>query len=61
MNLTDFVLSVIIIGFENISYTVNESIGTLQVFVSVTSPPVGVEIFAVVNLFIQSVAGNAGK
>ena len=61
VNLTDFQLSAIIIGFEETTYTVSESIGTVDVFVSVINPPTGVEFFAEVNLVIQSVGGNASK
>ena len=61
MNSSDVQISAIIIGFEETTYTVSESIGTLEVFVSVISPPAGVELFAEVNLVIQSIARNASK
>ena len=38
-----------------------ESIGMLQVNVSVISPPVGEELFATVDLVVQSVAITASK
>ena len=43
------------------SYTVNESVSMLLVNVSVTSPPTGVELFAIIDLGIQSVAVTASK
>ena len=43
------------------SYTVNELVSMLQVNVSVTSPPPGVELSATIYLGIQSVAITASK
>ena len=51
----------IIIGFENITYTVDESIGMLEVYVSVISPPEDVQLFASVDIVIQTTAVNASK
>ena len=54
-------ISAIIIGFEETNYAVNESVGMLQVYVSVISPPPDVELFATVVIGIQSVARTASK
>ena len=54
-------ISVIIIGFEETNHTVNESMAKLEVYVSVISPPPGVEFFATIVLGIQSVAITASK
>ena len=51
----------IIIGFEELSYTVTESVGTLQVYVSVISPPANAELPVSVDLVIQTIALNASK
>lgn len=51
----------ITIGFENIAYTVDESIGMLEVYVSVKNPPEDVQLFASINLVIQTTAVNASK
>ena len=51
----------IIIGFENIIYTVDESIGMLEVYVRVISPPEDVQLFAAVDIVIQTTAVNASK
>ena len=51
----------IIIGFENITYTVDESIGMLEVYVRVISPPENVQLFASVDIVIQTTAVNASK
>ena len=53
--------SVIVIGFEETNYTVNESVGALEVYVSVINPPPSWELFATINLGIQSVAITASK
>ena len=53
--------SAVIIGFEQTMYTVNESIGELTVYVSVVNPPVGEELFASVDLLIQTISINASK
>ena len=42
-------------------YTVEESIGKLTVYVSVFNPPVGEELFAAVDLTIQTISINASK
>ena len=42
-------------------YTVNESIGELEVYVTVFNPPVGEELFASVDLTIQTISINASK
>ena len=52
---------VIIIGFTNISYTVDEDIGTLQVDVRVLNVPDDQPLPASVDLVIQSVSGSASK
>ena len=59
--IVDVFISAIIIGFEETNYTVNESVGALEVYVSVISPPPGVTLFASINLGIQSVAITASK
>ena len=51
----------IIIGFENTTFTVNESVGMFDVYVHVISPPTDVQLFASIDLVIQSIAGNASK
>ena len=52
---------VIIIGFTNTSYTVDEGIGTLQVEVEVTNPPENQPLPASVDIYIESVSGSASK
>ena len=42
-------------------YTVNESIDELIVYVSVFNPPVSEELFATVDLIIQTISLNASK
>ena len=54
-------LSGIIIGFEQTMYTVEESIGKLEVYVIVFNPPVGEELFITVDLIIQTISLNASK
>ena len=61
VNNVDVLISAIIIGFEETNYTVSESVGTLEVYVSVTSPPSDVELFATIRLGIQSVPRTASK
>ena len=56
-----FYFSAVIIGFEQTMYTVNESIGMLEVYVTVFNPPVDVELFATVDLTIQTISINASK
>ena len=51
----------IIIGFENTTFTVDESVGTFDVYVHVTSPPMNVELFTYVDLVIQTMDRNASK
>ena len=51
----------IIIGFTNISYTVDEGIGTLQVDVQVFSPPDDQFIQGTTLLVIQTVSRSASK
>ena len=51
----------IVIGFANTSYTVNETIGMLEVTVQVFSPPDEQTLPATVNLVIQTVSGSASK
>ena len=51
----------IIIGFENTAFSVHESDGMFDVYVCVTSPPMGVQLFTSVDLVIQTIAGNASK
>ena len=51
----------VIIGFENITYTVDESSGMLEVYVRVISPLEDVQLFASVDLVIQTTAVNASK
>ena len=51
----------VIIGFENTTYTADESIGMLEVYLCVISPPEDVQLFASVDLVIQTTAVNASK
>ena len=51
----------IIIGFTNVSYTVNEGVGSLQVDVQVFNLPDNHPTPATVNLVIQTVSGSASK
>ena len=51
----------IIIGFENTAYTVEESVGTFDVYVVVTNPPVDVQLCCHVDLVIQTTALTASK
>ena len=53
--------SAIIIGFEETEYTVNESDGTVEVYVRVFNPPEGQTLPATVDLVIQTVAGSASE
>ena len=59
----DFYLSVvpIVIGFEETQYNVGESVGSVEVFVSVFMPVGGQMLVGGVSLLIQSVAGTAGE
>ena len=50
-----------IIGFVNISYTVGETAGMLQVDVQVFSPPDDQSLPATVNLVVQTVSESASK
>ena len=52
---------VIIIGFTNTSYTVNEGVGNFQVDVQVFNLPDNQPIPATVDLVIQTVSGSASK
>ena len=51
----------IIIGFEVTKYTVSESVGTQEVFVRVFNPLDDQSLPASVDVFIQTVAGNASE
>ena len=51
----------IIIGFEEIQYNVNESVGSMEVFVSVFMPIGDQMLVGDVSLAIQTVDGSAGK
>ena len=51
----------IVIGFEESQYNVSESVGSVEVFVSVFMPVGGQMLVGGVPLVIQSVAGSAGK
>ena len=51
----------IIIGFANTSYTVDETIGMLEVIVQVFNPPDDQTLPATVELVIQTVSGSASK
>jgi hypothetical protein len=50
----------IVIGFEATQY-VDESVGSLEVFVNISMPDGGQMLVGGVSLVIQSVAGSAGK
>ena len=56
--IVDILISAVIIGFEETNYTVLESMGMLQVNVSVITPSPGVELL---DAGIQSVAITASK
>jgi hypothetical protein len=56
-----FLVVPIVIGFEVTQYVVDESVGSLEVFVSVSMPDGGQMLVGGVSLVIQSVAGSAGK
>lgn len=49
------------IGFEQTKYTVNESVGTVEVYVSVFDPPDEVILPLPIDLVIQTIPGTAGK
>ena len=51
----------IVIGFEDTQYNVDESVGSVEVFVSVSMPDGGQMLVGGISLVIQSVAGSAGK
>ena len=51
----------IVIGFEETQYNVDESVGSVEVFVSVFMPVGGQMLVGDVSLVIQSVAGSASK
>ena len=51
----------IIIGFENTTFTVDESVGMFDVYVSVSSPPLDLQLIASIDLVIQTIDGNASK
>lgn len=51
----------IVIGFEDTQYIVDESIGSVEVFVSVSMPDGAQMLVGGISLVIQSVAGSAGK
>lgn len=51
----------IVIGFEETQYIVDESVGSVEVFVSVSMPDGGQMLVGGVSLVIQSVPGSAGK
>ena len=52
---------VIIIGFTNTSYTVNEGVGNLQVDVRVFNPPDDQFVLETILLVIQTVSGSASN
>ncbi len=56
-----FLVVPIVIGFEETQYIVDESVGSLEVFVSVSMPDGDQMLVGGVPLVIQSVAGSAGK
>lgn len=51
----------IVIGFEETEYIVDESVGTLEVFVNVSMPDSSQMLAGGISLVIQSVAGSARK
>ena len=51
----------IIIGFENITYTVDEAAGMLEVNVRVTNPPIDIPLFTSIEVVIQTRAVNASE
>ena len=53
--------TVIIIGFEETSYTTSESSGTLEVSVRVFSPPDAESLPFSIDLAIQTISGTASK
>ena len=56
-----FQLLAIIIGFEKTMHTVNESTGMLEVYVSIFNPPVGEQLYASIDLVIQTVSVNTSE
>ena len=51
----------IIIGFENTAFTVHESNGMFDVYVHVIGPPMDLQLFASIDLVIQTMDRNASK
>lgn len=51
----------IVIGFEETRYSVNESVGSVEVFVSVLMPRDGQMLVGGADVLIQTIAGSASK
>ena len=49
------------IGFEKTEFTVVESVGMLEVYVSVTNPLANQKLLASIHLVIQTISINASK
>ena len=56
-----FIIGPIRIGFEKTAYTVDESVGTFDVYVKVLDPANNVELPVSIDLTIDTMAGTAGK
>ena len=54
-------LVAVIIGFEETSHTISESMGTLEVYVRVFNPLDDQRLLTSFDFVIQTVAGSAGK
>ena len=51
----------IIIGFENTAFSIHELNGMFDVYVIVTSPPMNFQLFASIDLVIQTIDRNASE
>ena len=58
---TDLFPLVILVGFANTSYIINETNGMLQVRVQAFNPPDTYPLPATVSLVVQTVSGSASK
>ena len=59
-DITLFVFAVAVVGFEQLNYTVNESVGFQEVCVRVLNPPSNEELVSNITLVYQTRAGTAG-
>ena len=58
---SNYSLSGFRIGFENITYTVDEGIGSFMVCVRMFEPPPGTVIGLTINLAVETFTGTAGE